>query len=66
MEETIYVVEEDENEEETVKVRVSRRQLFSGYEVISLTMNQQTIRKQEEMLFVRGRFAHQLTIRLQS
>ncbi|EED22011.1 U6 small nuclear ribonucleoprotein (Lsm3), putative [Talaromyces stipitatus ATCC 10500] len=32
VEETIYVVEEDENEEETVK----------------------TIRKQEEMLFVRG------------
>ncbi|KAJ5408821.1 hypothetical protein N7509_002704 [Penicillium cosmopolitanum] len=38
VEETIYVVEEDDNEEETTRVR-------GGL---------QTIKKQEEMLFVRG------------
>ncbi|KAJ5764351.1 hypothetical protein N7533_003032 [Penicillium manginii] len=38
VEETIYVVEEDDNEEETTRVRG----------------DVQTIKKQEEMLFVRG------------
>lgn len=54
VEETIYVVEEDENEEETLRVwdhlnlgnlRGARTNLGSRI---------QTIKKQEEMLFVRG------------
>lgn len=54
VEETIYVVEEDENEEETLRVwdhsnlgnlRGARANLGSRI---------QTIKKQEEMLFVRG------------
>lgn len=49
VEETIYVVEEDDDEQETIKV--SGSQCFR----ILLPLNRsQTIKKQSEMLFVRG------------
>ena len=49
MEETIYVVEEDDDEEEIVKV--SKSLLVVGFQA---NPTFQTLRKQSEMLFVRG------------
>ena len=49
VEETIYVVEEDDDEEETVKV--SKSLLVVGFQA---NPPFQTLRKQSEMLFVRG------------
>ena len=49
VEETIYVVEEDDDDEEIVKV-CSPRHLRA-----MLISDSQTIKKQSEMLFVRGR-----------
>lgn len=60
VEETIYVVEEDENEEETVKVCLGPqicidKILDTILDTILIHMIRQTLRKQEEMLFVRGK-----------
>ncbi|CAI7673415.1 unnamed protein product, partial [Penicillium palitans] len=54
VEETIYVVEEDENEEETLRVwdHVNLGSLHGTR--ANLGSRIQTIKKQEEMLFVRG------------
>lgn len=54
VEETIYVVEEDENEEETLRVwdHVNLGNLHGARANLGSPI--QTIKKQEEMLFVRG------------
>ena len=52
MTETVYTVEEDEDENEHVRVSVS-----FGYTLQNIGTNQnllQTVKKQSEMLFVRG------------
>ena len=52
MEETIYVVEDDDDEEEVVKVSNEVARLIEIADLI----DPQTIKKQSEMLFIRGRF----------
>ena len=51
VEETIYVVEEDEDEEETIRVGLN-----SSRTKEELAKILQTIHKKSEMLFVRGIF----------
>lgn len=50
MEETVYVVEEDDDEEEIVKMSCDYNS-----NLVRLTNSLQTIKKQSEMLFVRGK-----------
>ena len=55
VEETIYVVEEDENEEETVRVRPRVSRCAPHRFALASDINSQTVKKQSEMLFVRGK-----------
>ena len=56
VEETIYLVEDDDEEEE--EIRVSAKPLKSFQKHISKDLSQ-TIKKQSEMLFVRGELQDQ-------
>ena len=56
VEETIYIVEEDEDEQETVRVG------SIIYVAIPLLTRWQTVKKQSEMLFVRGKVVNQLLL----
>lgn len=51
------MVEEDENEEETIRVRIPLCAIMGGrlsWRGLANDLLRQTIKKQEEMLFVRG------------
>jgi U6 snRNA-associated Sm-like protein LSm3 len=55
VEETVYVVEEDEEtEEETIRVRFVENGSEAYIEKNWMTNGSQTLKKQSEMLFVRG------------
>ena len=56
MEETIYVVEEEEDEEETIRVSLTPERTNPWATDRSLLILLQTIHKKSEMLFVRGMF----------